>query len=78
MFERNLFDEAAQALAMPISRRKAFKYVATGFAGALVSFLWPKRAAATGDVDFPCYVNGCRTCTNLGCVNKRVDVSVFA
>jgi len=71
MFERNLFDEAARVLAMPISRRKVFKYVATGFAGALVSFLWPKRAAAT-DVDWAC-VGHCGTCTNNGCWGKRVD-----
>jgi peroxiredoxin len=44
--ERNLFDEAARVLAMPISRRKAFKHLAAGFAGALLSFVWPKQAQA--------------------------------
>jgi hypothetical protein len=53
MLEHNLFDEAARVLAMPIPRRKALTYVAAGFAGALLPFLWPKRATAT-DYDFPC------------------------
>jgi len=46
MLGRNLFDEAARVLAMPVPRRKALKHVAVGFGGALVSFLWPKRAMA--------------------------------
>ena len=47
MLERKLLDEAARVLAMPVPRRKAFKHLAAGFAGALLSFLWPKRATAT-------------------------------
>ncbi len=46
MLKRNLFDEAARVLALPIPRRKALKHVAAGFGGALLSFLWPKRAHA--------------------------------
>jgi hypothetical protein len=34
MLGRNLFDEAARVLAMPVPRRKAINYVAAGFAGA--------------------------------------------
>jgi hypothetical protein len=72
MLKRNLFDEAARVLAMPIPRRKAFKYVATGLAGALLSFLWPKRARA--DFDPPCGPNPCQSCTtDTPCQGKAVD-----
>ena len=71
MLKRNLFDEAARVLAMPIPRRKAFKYVAAGFAGALLPFLWPKELTAQ-DLDPPCNfsIGGC---TNDGCWGKNVD-----
>jgi len=68
MLERNLFDEAARVLAMPVPRRKAFKHLAAGFAGALLSFLWPTRATAT-EYDFPCTAS-CGPCINT-C--RRVD-----
>jgi len=71
MLERNLLDEAARVLAMPVPRRKAFKHLAAGFAGALLSFLWPKRATAT-DYDPPCQTV-CGPCTNSGCWGKHVD-----
>jgi hypothetical protein len=75
MSERNLFDDAARVLAMPIPRRKALGYVAAGFAGALLPFLWPKEAAAAYDYDFPCV--GCYYptggCDNAGCYGRRVD-----
>ncbi len=71
MFKRNLFDEAARVLAMPIPRRKAFKHLAAGFAGALLSLLLPKRARA-GDFDPSCLAS-CGTCNNNGCWGKRVD-----
>src|SRR5215831_15909956 len=75
MLKRSLFDEAARVLAMPIPRRKAFKYVASGFAGALLPFLWPKEVTAT-DIDLPCTVFAvglCPGCTNDGCNGKNVD-----
>ena len=72
MLKRNLFDEAARVLAMPIPRRKALKHVAAGFAGALLSFLWPKRATAT-DFD-PACVPECQSCFTVStCLNKSVD-----
>ena len=71
MLESNLFDEAARVLAMPIPRRKAFKYLAAGFAGAWLSFVWPKRAMAT-DYDPPCQTS-CGPCNNNGCWGKHVD-----
>jgi hypothetical protein len=55
--KRNFVDKAARALAMPIPRRKAFKYLATGFGGACLSFLWPKRATAY-DYDPQCNLGG--------------------
>jgi hypothetical protein len=69
MLKRNLFDEAARVLAMPIPRRKAFKYVATGFAGALLSFLWPKRARATEHLP---YCGNCPGCTNDSACNAKL------
>jgi hypothetical protein len=51
MLVRNLFDEAARLLAMPIPRRKALKYLATGFVAAMLPFVWPKEATAI-DRDF--------------------------
>ncbi len=71
MLERNLFDEAARVLAMPIPRRKAFKHLAAGFAGALLPFLSPKRATAI-DYDPACTAS-CGGCTNNGCWGKSVD-----
>jgi hypothetical protein len=73
MLKRNLFDEAARVLAMPIPRRKAFKYVASGFAAAVLSFLWPKEVAAQ-DADYPCGgpIPNCG-CDNKGCNGKKVD-----
>ena len=73
MLKRNLFDEAARVLAMPIPRRKAFKYVAAGFAGALMPFLWPKEVTAI-DIDSPCVgpLTNC-PCNNDGCYGKHVD-----
>ncbi len=72
MSERNLFDEAARVLAMPIPRRKAFKYVTAGLGGAVLSLLWPQRATAfylyrcivsggvlTGDCLFFCPLKVC-------------------
>ena len=76
MLERNWFDEAARVLAMPIARRKAIRYVAAGFAGALLPFLWPERAAATGyDIRKRCGrppPPGC-IATNLCGSDKHVD-----
>ena len=72
MLDRNLFDEAARVLAMPIPRRKAFKYLATAFAGALVSFLSPRRAIAY-DIDWACTLN-CPSCVNDSrCFGRRAD-----
>src|SRR6516162_3572054 len=73
MPERNLFDEAARVLAMPIPRRKALTYVAAGFAGAMLPFLWPKEATAT-DFD-PICMHAClnSTCNNAGCWGRKVD-----
>jgi len=71
MKEHNPLDEAARTLALPIPRRKALKYVAAGFGGALLSFVWPKRATAT-DYDPPCQTS-CGSCTNAGCWGKHVD-----
>ena len=71
MSERNWFDEAARVIALPVPRRKALKYATTGFAGALLSFLWPGRAMAT-DYDPWCSMS-CSGCTNTGCWGKRVD-----
>src|SRR5215469_188960 len=71
MLERNFFDEAARMLAIPIPRRKALRYVASGFAGALLSFLWPMRATAT-DFDWPC-VNCGLSCNSGVCIGKHVD-----
>jgi hypothetical protein len=68
MLKRNLFDEAARVLAMPIPRRKAFKYVATGFAGALLSFLWPKGARATNNFTACTACPGC--VSDGGCFDK--------
>jgi len=67
MSERNLFDEAARILAMPIPRRKALTYVAAGFAGSLLPFLWPKEATATG---LTCGCSNCGSnfcCSDPGC-----------
>lgn len=72
MLERNLIDETARVFALPISRRKAFKYVASGFAAALLSFLWPKRAMAT-DYDPLCTANNCLGCVGAVCWGKHVD-----
>jgi hypothetical protein len=72
MSERNLFDDAARVLAMPIPRRKALGYVVAGFAGALLPFLWPKEATAT-DYDAPCSGSTPGGCTNAGCWGRRVD-----
>jgi hypothetical protein len=70
--ERNLFDEAARVLALPIPRRKALKHVAAGFAGAALSFLWPKRAVAYYDWDKPCYyIVGCPS--DGICFGKHID-----
>jgi hypothetical protein len=72
MLKRNLFDEAARVLAMPIPRRKAFKYVASGFAATVLPFLWPKEITAT-DVE-PCTGQYAPCgCTNDGCHGKNVD-----
>lgn len=68
MLEHNFFDEAARVLAMPIPRRKALRYVASGFAGTLLSFLWPKGAMAT-DYDPVC--SG--TCCIGDCLFRHVD-----
>ncbi len=57
MSERNLFDEAARVMAMPIPRRKAFRYVTAGLAGAVLSFLWPQRATAQ-IITHRCLVSG--------------------
>jgi hypothetical protein len=67
MLERNLFDEAARVLAMPIPRRKAFKYIAAGFAGAWLSFLWPKITTTAGP---PCGAI-CGNCITQGCYGKH-------
>jgi len=66
MLERNLFDEAARILAIPIPRRKAFKHLAAGFAGAALFFLWPKRATAAYELDKYCGGN-----CGGGCVNDN-------
>ena len=73
MLERDLFDDTARVLAMPIPRLKALKYIAAGFAGALLPFLWPKEAVAA-DIDAPC-LHGCfqAGCNNLGCSGRGVD-----
>jgi hypothetical protein len=73
MLKGNLFDEAARILAMPIPRRKAFKYVGTGLASGLLSPLLLKRAAA-GDIDSRC-IPGCPGGHNTApsCIGKRVD-----
>jgi hypothetical protein len=74
MLKPNLFDEAARVLAMPIPRRKAFKYVATGFAGALLSLLWPNRARANDYV--PQCGNTCKGCiTDAACYGKLAHSS---
>jgi len=67
MLERNLFDEAARVLAMPIPRRKALTYVAAGFAGAMLPFLWPKRATAY-EYDEPCDI-----CSEYTCTGHKLD-----
>lgn len=72
MKEQNLLDEAARTLALPIPRRKALKHVAAGFAGAALSFLWPKRAAAYNDFDKLCnFIPGCPS--DSICLGKHVD-----
>ena len=69
MPERNLFDEAARILAMPLPRRKAFKYLARAFAASLLPSVWFKEAAAAG---FPCGIcNG--ICNSEGCYGRHVD-----
>jgi hypothetical protein len=65
MSKLNWFDEAARVLAMPIPRRKALKHVAAGFAGALLPFLWPERAAAV-DID-----KSCGAFPPSGCIAKN-------
>jgi hypothetical protein len=73
MKEHNLLDEAARILALPIPRRKALTYVAAGFAGALLPFLWPKRATGA-DYDKFCGGVACG-CDSYGCnyQGQRVD-----
>lgn len=86
MSERNLFDEAARVLAMPIPRRKAINYVMTGIAGAVLSLAWPKRATAAtcttacgGSCTAECCTpGGCKPCpghcvlvSGLGCRCKK-------
>ena len=68
MLERNLIDEAARVFALPIPRRKALRYVAGGFAGALLSFLWPKRSTAT-DYQSSCGAS-CNGCLGGACFGK--------
>jgi hypothetical protein len=71
MLQPNLFDEAARILAMPIPRRKAFRYLGAGFAGALLSSLLLKRAAA---LDFDLLCSFCPGCNSTpGCQSKGVD-----
>jgi hypothetical protein len=69
MSERSLFDEAARILAMPIPRRKTFKYLTAAFAGALLPSVWPKEAAASFDFDPLCNYTSALAC-RLG---KHVD-----
>jgi hypothetical protein len=68
MLERNLFDEAARVLAMPIPRRKAFKHLAAGFAGALLSLAWPKQARAAGRLPLCGRCPGCSS--DFSCSGK--------
>ena len=72
MLARNLFDEAARVLAMPIPRRKALKYLATGLVGAMLPFFWPKEATAR-DVDWSCQFCPGHCTSTGGCLGRRVD-----
>jgi hypothetical protein len=76
MSERSLFDEAARILAMPIPRRKTFKYLTAAFAGALLPSVWPKEAAAS-DYDPRCSgaCLGCnpdRSCYHWGGLSAKL------
>jgi hypothetical protein len=71
MNEQNRFDEVTRALAMPIPRRKAFRYAASGLASAALAFLFPKRASAAQacqDVS-DCLSGG--TCKNDALCNNK-------
>jgi hypothetical protein len=68
MPERSLFDEAARILAMPIPRRKTFKYLTAAFAGALLPSVWPQEAAAY-DYDPLCNFYSALACRSA----KHVD-----
>jgi hypothetical protein len=46
MKQLNRFDDFSRAVAMPIPRRKAFRYAALGLASAAQAFLFPERALA--------------------------------
>jgi len=72
MLDRNLFDEAARVLAIPIPRRKALTHLAAGFAGALLSFLWPKQALAGKPCGQSCPP---ADCIDQGCYGKSVGES---
>ena len=72
MPKRNSFDEAARILAMPLPRRKAFKYLARAFAASLLPSVWFKEAAAA-DVDPPCGFCAGQCNTEPACQGRKVD-----
>jgi hypothetical protein len=64
MLKRNLVDEVARLSAMPIPRRRVFKYLGGGLAGAALAFLGVKRADAI--VAAPHCVFGMGECCSYG------------